>query len=82
MRKGFQVIEKIFTLIFYGISTFTIYPNVDYNQYISTNDDMMRRSWERTGRALKNSINALEAKYEKEQTANSQRNRPSVSKNI
>ncbi len=65
MKKSFQAIERTFTLIFYGMSTFTLYPSIDCTHYISSNEDITRHGWERTGKALQYSIDAHGAKYEK-----------------
>lgn len=61
MEKYLSKLKHYIALILYGISTFNLYPNIDYNQYISTSEDMMRQSWERTGKALQHSI--LGSKY-------------------
>lgn len=71
MGKYLSKLKHYIALILYGISTFNIYPNIDYNQYISTSEDMMRQSWERTGKALQHSIDTLGAIYEKDHPASS-----------
>ena len=72
MNKILSKLKNYIALTLYGISTFNIYPNIDYNQYISTSEDMMRQSWERTGKALQHSIDTLGAIYEKKQSTRTQ----------
>lgn len=71
MRKILGRLGKYVSLLLYGISTMTLQPNVDYMVHVSSADDITRKSWERTGNMLRNTISEYEVKYVKKQSTTS-----------
>lgn len=65
MKKYLSKLKNYIALTLYGISTFNIYPVVDYTENISTPEQMAKKSWERTGATLKATIDKYRSNYEK-----------------
>lgn len=65
MNKYFRKLSHCVTLALYGISTFTLFPSVDYTEHISTPEQMSKKCWERTGKTLQATIDEYRRNHEK-----------------
>lgn len=52
-------LKAILAMIACGFSTFNLNPNTDYTQYVKTPEQISNEAWQRTGNALRDSINKV-----------------------
>ena len=69
MRKSLQCLGRYAALLLYGISTLAIQPNTDYMQHVSSAEDIVRRSWERTGAMIRGAVHTYEVEHGEKQAA-------------
>ena len=56
MIKGWQALKKYCALVLCGLSAITLTPSTNYSQFITTPEQMTRKSWQRTGEMLRTAI--------------------------
>lgn len=56
MIKSWRALKKYFTLVLCGISAITLTPSVNYSQFITQPEQMLRKNWQRTGELLRTAI--------------------------
>lgn len=56
MAEKLHALACAFAAIFYGATTFSLFPSSDYSTHISKADEITRNSWERTGFMLRQAI--------------------------
>lgn len=72
MLKGWQALKKYFALVLCGMSAITLTPSTNYFQFVTTPEQMTRKSWQRTGEMLRA---AIEKVGDHERTRKSQHER-------
>lgn len=67
MAKRINSFMQTLTAAVCGLATFTLCPNSNYAQYVTTPEQMMRLSWNQTGQNLKEAIDKVGREYGNEE---------------
>ena len=67
MAKKIRSFMCTLTAAICGMTTFALYPNSNYTQYVTTPEQMMRLTWHQTGQRLKTAIDKVGRDYKNDE---------------
>ena len=71
MSELFKGMKRIWSEIFTGFSTFSLFPNTDYTECYHKNPNaLVEDAWKRTGDDLRQAMGEIASVYKEEKTKN------------